>query len=143
MDNLIKLVMEQQENGNITKEQLTKQLIEIFGEGISEIDRWYKVGDGFWIRRTTVSEYLSAQVFHVVDNSFLCYLHVLSIDEYSKKTVDNYNKNVTIFPDGIPSDIRYIYPIAISQDTEKAQEMFLASSLERKNEWLAKMGIKE
>ena len=34
-----------------------------------------------------------------------------------------------------------MYPIAFTQDTEKAREMFAAPTVEEKNEWLHKMGI--
>ena len=78
----------------------------------SVIDKWYTIGESFWLRRTTDRNYLCVQIFPLMEHSFLCYLHALDI-----------------------------YPIAFTQDTEKAREMFAAPTVEEKNEWLHKMGI--
>lgn len=141
MEERIKKLLD--ESSGMSKEELVQKLYDIFGDRTSEIDRWYAIGEGFWLRRTTASSYLCVQVFPIMDCSYLCYLHVLDISVYGKKSVDRYKSNVEHIPDTIPADIQYIYPVAISQDTDNAAEMFLASTVEDKNEWLNKMGIKE
>lgn len=78
-----------------------------------------------------------------MSTSYLCYLHVLDIGAFDKLSVDRYKKNVKDIPESLPADIQYMYPVAISQDTDSAAEMFLASTVEVKSEWLNKMGIKE
>ena len=126
----------------MSKEELVQKLHDIFGDRTSEIDRWYGIGEGFWLRRKTANSYLCVQVFPIMENSFLCYLHELDISAYGKKAVDRYKGNVEFIPETLPADIQYMYPVAISQDTDNAVEMFLASTVEDKNEWLNKMGIK-
>ena len=140
MDERIKGLLEQ--SSDMTKEELVQKLYDIFGDQTSEIDKWYSIGKDFWLRRTTNSEYLCVQVFPIMEVSYLCYLHVLDIGAYNKKSVERYRNNVEDIPDDLPADIQYMYPVAISQDTESAAEMFLASSSDDKNEWLHKMGIK-
>lgn len=107
----------------------------------SEIDKWYPIGENFWLRRTTDHNYLCVQVFPFMEHSFLCYLHVLDIMEFEKELAERYQLNVEYIPEELPEDIRYMYPIAFSQDTEKAREMFAAPTADQKNEWLYKMGI--
>lgn len=141
MDERIKTLLE--ESSDMTKEELVQRLHEIFGDKTSEIDRWYSVGQDFWLRRTTVNTYLCVQVFPIMSTSYLCYLHVLDIGAFDKLSVDRYKKNVKDIPESLPADIQYMYPVAISQDTDNAAEMFLASTVEVKSEWLNKMGIKE
>ena len=131
------------ESSDMTKEELVLRLHEIFGDKTSKIDKWYAVGQDFWLRRTTVNTYLCVQVFPIVSTSYLCYLHVLDIGAFDKLSVDRYKKNVKDIPESLPADIQYMYPVAISQDTDSAAEMFLASTVEVKSEWLNKMGIKE
>lgn len=141
MDERIKTLLE--ESSDMTKEELVLRLHEIFGDKTSEIDKWYAVGQDFWLRRTTVNTYLCVQVFPIMSTSYLCYLHVLDIGAFDKLSVDRYKKNVKDIPESLPADIQYMYPVAISQDTDNAAEMFLASTVEVKSEWLNKMGIKE
>lgn len=141
MDERIKTLLE--ESSDMTKEELIQSLHEIFGDKTSEIDKWYAVGQDFWLRRTTVNTYLCVQVFPIMSTSYLCYLHVLDIGAFDKLSVDRYKKNVKDIPESLPADIQYMYPVAISQDTDSAAEMFLASTVEVKSEWLNKMGIKE
>ena len=131
------------ESSDMTKEELVLRLHEIFGDKTSKIDKWYAVGQDFWLRRTTVNTYLCVQVFPIMSTSYLCYLHVLDIGAFDKLSVDRYKKNVKDIPESLPADIQYMYPVAISQDTDSAAEMFLASTVEVKSEWLNKMGIKE
>lgn len=141
MDERIKTLLD--ESSDMTKEELVLRLHEIFGDKTSKIDKWYAVGQDFWLRRTTVNTYLCVQVFPIMSTSYLCYLHVLDIGAYDKLSVDRYKKNVKDIPESLPADIQYMYPVAISQDTDSAAEMFLASTVEVKSEWLNKMGIKE
>lgn len=141
MDERIKTLLEK--SSDMTKEELVLRLHEIFGDKTSEIDKWYAVGQDFWLRRTTVNTYLCVQVFPIMSTSYLCYLHVLDIGAFDKLSVDRYKKNVKNIPESLPADIQYMYPVAISQDTDNAAEMFLASTVEVKSEWLNKMGIKE
>ena len=141
MDERIKTLLEK--SSDMTKEELVLRLYEIFGDKTSEIDKWYAVGQDFWLRRTTVNTYLCVQVFPIMSTSYLCYLHVLDIGAFDKLSVDRYKKNVKYIPESLPADIQYMYPVAISQDTDSAAEMFLASTVEVKSEWLNKMGIKE
>lgn len=141
MDERIKTLLD--ESSDMTKEELVLRLHEIFGDKTSEIDKWYAVGQDFWLRRTTVNTYLCVQVFPIMSTSYLCYLHVLDIGAFDKLSVDRYKKNVKDIPESLPADIQYMYPVAISQDTDSAAEMFLASTVEVKSEWLNKMGIKE
>ena len=141
MDERIKTLLD--ESSDMTKEELVLRLYEIFGDKTSEIDKWYAVGQDFWLRRTTVNTYLCVQVFPIMSTSYLCYLHVLDIGAFDKLSVDRYKKNVKYIPESLPADIQYMYPVAISQDTDSAAEMFLASTVEVKSEWLNKMGIKE
>ena len=140
MDERIQTLLE--ESSKMTKEELIRQLHEIFGAKTSEIDKWYAIGNDFWLRRTTVDNYLCVQVFPVMEDSFLCYLHILDISAYDRKSAERYKVNVTEIPEHLPSDIRYLYPVAFSLDTDSANEMFLASSSDDKNAWLNKMGIK-
>lgn len=141
MDERIKTLLD--ESSDMTKEELVLRLHEIFGDKTSKIDKWYAVGQDFWLRRTTVNTYLCVQVFPIMSTSYLCYLHVLDIGAFDKLSVDHYKKNVKDIPESLPADIQYMYPVAISQDTDSAAEMFLASTVEVKSEWLNKMGIKE
>lgn len=141
MDERIKTLLD--ESSDMTKEELVLRLHEIFGDKTSKIDKWYAVGQDFWLRRTTVNTYLCVQVFPIMSTSSLCYLHVLDIGAFDKLSVDRYKKNVKDIPESLPADIQYMYPVAISQDTDSAAEMFLASTVEVKSEWLNKMGIKE
>ena len=141
MDERIRTLLEK--SSDMTKEELVLILHEIFGDKTSEIDKWYAVGQDFWLRRTTVNTYLCVQVFLIMSTSYLCYLHVLDIGAFDKLSVDRYKKNVKDIPESLPADIQYMYPVAISQDTDSAAEMFLASTVEVKSEWLNKMGIKE
>jgi len=141
MDERIKTLLEK--SSDMTKEELVLRLHEIFGDKTSKIDKWYAVGQDFWLRRTTVNTYLCVQVFPIMSTSYLCYLHVLDIGAFDKLSVDRYKKNVKDIPESLPADIQYMYPVAISQDTDSAAEMFLASTVEVKSEWLNKMGIKE
>ena len=141
MDERIKTLLD--ESSDMTKEELVLRLHEIFGDKTSKIDKWYAVGQDFWLRRTTVNTYLCVQVFPIMSTSYLCYLHVLDIGAFDKLSVDRYKKNVKYIPESLPADIQYMYPVAISQDTDSAAEMFLASTVEVKSEWLNKMGIKE
>ena len=141
MDERIKTLLD--ESSDMTKEELVLRLHEIFGDKTSKIDKWYAVGQDFWLRRTTVNTYLCVQVFPIMSTSYLCYLHVLDIGAYDKLSVDRYKKNVKDIPESLPADIQYMYPVAISQDTDSAAEMFLASTVEVKSEWLNKMGLKE
>lgn len=141
MDERIKTLLD--ESSDMTKEELVLRLHEIFGDKTSKIDKWYAVGQDFWLRRTTVNTYLCVQVFPIMSTSYLCYLHVLDIGAFDKLSVDRYKKNVKDIPESLPADIQYMYPVAISQDTDSAAEMFLASNVEVKSEWLNKMGIKE
>ncbi len=140
MDERIKEILD--ESSGLSKEELVQKLQDIFGDRTSEIDRWYGIGEGFWLRRTTANSYLCVQVFPIMENSFLCYLHVLDINAYDKKSVERYKVNIVHIPRTLPADIQYMYPVAISQDTDNAAEMFLAPTVEEKNEWLNKMGIK-
>lgn len=141
MDERIKTLLD--ESSDMTKEELVLRLHEIFGDKTSKIDKWYAAGQDFWLRRTTVNTYLCVQVFPIMSTSYLCYLHVLDIGAFDKLSVDRYKKNVKDIPESLPADIQYMYPVAISQDTDSAAEMFLASTVEVKSEWLNKMGIKE
>ena len=141
MDERIKTLLD--ESSDMTKEELVLRLHEIFGDKTSKIDKWYAVGQDFWLRRTTVNTYLCVQVFPIMSTSYLCYLHVLDIGAFDKLSVDRYKKNVKDIPESLPADIQYMYPVAISQDTDSAAEMFLASTVDVKSEWLNKMGIKE
>ena len=54
----------------------------------SEIDKWYPIGENFWLRRTTDHNYLCVQVFPFMEHSFLCYLHVLDITEFEKELAE-------------------------------------------------------
>ena len=140
MDERIKALLE--ESSGMTKEELVERLQDIFGDRTSEIDKWYAIGQDFWLRRTTANSYLCAQVFPIMEDSYLCYLLVLDITAYDKGTAERYKANVGEIPETLPVDIQYMYPVAISQDTDNAAEMFLASNTEDKNRWLHKMGIK-
>lgn len=140
MDERIKALLD--ESSDMTKEELVQKLNDIFGDRTSEIDKWYAIGHDFWLRRTTVNSYLCVQVFPIMSESYLCYLHVLDITAYDKQSADRYKNNVGTIPEILPADIQYMYPVAISQDTDNAAEMFLASTANDKNEWLYKMGIK-
>ncbi len=141
MDERIKELLDQ--SSDLSKKEQVQRLHDIFGDQTSEIDKWYSIGKDFWLRRTTVSEYLCAQVFPIMKASYLCYLHVLDIGTYSRKSVERYRYNVKDIPDCLPADIQYMYPVAISQDTDNAAEMFLARTADEKDEWLYKIGIKE
>ena len=110
---------------------------------LSEIDRWYRVGAAFWIRRITDTDYLSAQVFPVVEAASLCYLHVIHSSAYNSQRVESYRKNTESIPDNVPQDISYIYPVALSLDIDCADEKFLASNELQKIKWLNKLGIWE
>ena len=92
MDERIKTLLEK--SSDMTKEELVLRLHEIFGDKTSEIDKWYAVGQDFWLRRTTVNTYLCVQVFPIMSTSYLCYLHVLDIGAFDKLSVDRYKKNV-------------------------------------------------
>ncbi len=140
MDERIQTLLD--ESSKMTKEELIRQLHEIFGAKTSEIDKWYAIGNDFWLRRTTVNNYLCVQVFPVMEDSFLCYLQILDIGAYDRRSAERYKANVTEIPVHLPSDIRYLYPVAFSLDTDSANEMFLASTSDDKNAWLNKMGIK-
>lgn len=140
MDERIKTLLN--ESSDMTKEELVQKLSDIFGDKTSKIDKWYAIGQDFWLRRTTSSTYLCVQVFPIMSESYLCYLHVLDISAYDSKSVERYKNNVKEIPSTLPADIQYMYPVSISQDTDSAAEMFLASTTEDKNEWLYKMGIK-
>lgn len=140
MDEQIKALLE--ESSEMTKEELVQRLYDIFGDKTSEIDKWYPIGKDFWLRRKTANEYLCVQVFPIMEVSYLCYLHTLDIGDYDKKSVERYRDNVNEIPEELPADIQYMYPVAFSRDTDCADEMFLASTAEDKNEWLNKMGIK-
>lgn len=140
MDERIKACLEA--SADVSKEELVRRLQDIFSDSYSEIDRWYPIGKDFWLRRKTANEYLCVQVFPIMDASYLCYLHGLDICTYKAKTVEHYRNNVQDIPDDLPEDIKHMYPIAISQDTDNAVEMFLASTADDKDEWLYKMGIK-
>jgi len=129
-------------SSELSKEELVQSLNDIFGNQLSEIDRWYSIGTDFWLRRTTPTSYLCVQVYPIMDASYLCYLHVLDIEAYENKAVERYKKNVSAMPSTLPSDIQYMYPVAFSQDVDTAAEMFLAANEEEKTEWLNKMGIK-
>ena len=142
MDDLMKMIIKQRGQEGFSAEDIAKEIYDIIHENDSEIDKWYKVGDAFWIRRTTAMDYMSAQVYPLVDDAFLCYLHILCIGDYEKKQVDGYNQNVKPLSENIPYDIRYIYPIAVSQDIESAKEKFIASNAALKNDWLSKLGIR-
>lgn len=139
MDERIKMLLE--ESSDMTKEELVQKLHDIYGDKTSEIDKWYAIGKNFWLRRTTASNYFCVQVFPIMVDSYLCYLHVLDIGAFEKRSVERYRNNVKEVPDVLPADIQYVYPVAMSQDTETAAEMFLASTAEDKNGWLHKMGI--
>ena len=121
---------------------LNQQGKDSFGDGFSEIDKWYAIGDNFWLRRTTPTTYLCVQVYPIMEMSHLCYLHVLNIEEYENKTIEQYKVNVPTIPELLPTDIQHIYPVAFSLDVDKAAEMFLAANDSEKTEWLNKMGIK-
>ena len=108
----------------------------------SEIDKWYPIGENFWLRRTTDHNYLCVQVFPFMEHSFLCYLHVLDITEFEKKSAERYRLNVEYIPEELPDDIRYMYPIAFSQDTEKAREMFAAPTANEKMNGFTKWGLR-
>lgn len=140
MDEQIKTLLD--ESTDMTKEELIQKLNDIFGDRTSEIDKWYGIGQDFWLRRTTVNDYLCVQVFPIMSDSYLCYLHVLDITAFDKKSAEGYKANVNIIPEVLPADIQFMYPVAISQDTDNAAEMFLASTTDDKNEWLYKMGIR-
>lgn len=140
MDERIKTLLN--ESSDMTKEELVQKLSDIFGDKTSKIDKWYAIGQDFWLRRTTSSTYLCVQVFPIMSESYLCYLHVLDISAYDSKSVERYKNNVKEIPSTLPADIQYMYPVSMSQDTDSAAEMFLASTTEDKNEWLYKMGIK-
>ncbi len=142
MEDLMKMIIKQRGQEGFSAEDIAKEIYDIIHENDSEIDKWYKVGDAFWIRRTTAMDYMSAQVYPLVDDAFLCYLHILCIGDYEKKQVDGYNQNVKPLSKNIPYDIRYIYPIAVSQDIESAKEKFIASNAALKNDWLSKLGIR-
>lgn len=140
MDKRIKELLEQK--SNMTQEEFVRKLADAFGEDYSEIDKWYAIGDNLWLRRKTTSQYLCVQVFPIMECSFLCYLHELDIGAYNLKSVERYHVNAQNIPDSLPADIRYMYPIALSQDTDVAAEIYLASTADDKDEWLYKMGIK-
>lgn len=140
MDERIQTLLE--ESSNMTKEELVQKLHNIFGSRTSEIDKWYVIGENFWLRRIRGDSYYCVQVFPIMEDSFLCYLHTLDISAYDGKSVERYKDNVLEIPENLPSDIRYIYPVAISQDTENATEMFLALTSDEKQQWLNKMGIR-
>ena len=142
MEELIKYVMDLRGNESMTIEEITKEVYEIYHKDESEIDRWYKAGNDFWMRRTSPAGYMSVQVFPVTQGSYLCYLHLLCIGDYTNKQVKRYIENAPEVPKELPRDIKYMYPIAISQDTECAAEMFLATYETQKKEWLNKMGIR-
>ncbi|MBQ8523097.1 MAG: hypothetical protein IJ457_00570 [Clostridia bacterium] len=139
MDERIKMLLE--ESSDMTKEELVQKLHDIFGDKTSEIDKWYAIGKNFWLRRTTASNYFCVQVLPIMVDSYLCYLHVLDIGAFEKRSVERYRNNVNEVPEVLPADIQYVYPVAISQDTDNAAEMFLAPTAEDKNGWLHKMGI--
>lgn len=142
MEDLMKMIIKQREQEGFSAEDIAKEIYDIIHENDSEMDKWYKVGDAFWLRRTTATDYMSAQVYPLVDEAFLCYLHILRISDYDKKQVEGYNQNATPLSENIPYDIRYIYPIAVSQDIESAKEKFIASNAALKNDWLNKLGIR-
>ena len=142
MEDLMKMIIKQRGQEGFLPEDIAKEIYDIIHENDSEIDKWYKVGDAFWIRRTNATDYMCAQVYPLVENAFLCYLHVLCIADYEKKQVEGYNQNAESLSENIPYDIRYIYPIALSQDIESAKEKFIASNATLKNDWLNKLGIR-
>lgn len=129
-------------SSDMTKEEFVQKLNDVFDNQVSEIDKWYAIGREFWLRRTTATNYFCVQIFPIMESSFLCYLHVLDIEKYDHKAIEQYKKNAADVSNSLPTDIRYIYPIAISQDVDNASEMFLASNETEKNEWINKMGIR-
>ena len=142
MDELIKMILKRRGQENLDVEQIAKEIYDIINENDSEIDKWYKIKDAFWIRRTTNTNYMSAQVFPVSEGSFLCYLYIIDIQDIDKKQAEAYKENATPISDTIPIDIQYIYPVALSLDIEKAAEKFLASNEIQRNDWLNKLGIR-
>ncbi len=142
MEDLMKMILKQRKQESFSPEDIPKEVYAILKENDSEMDKWYKVGDSFWLRRTTDTDYMSVQVFPLVDDSYLCYLHIISVADYEKQRVERYNKNADTLPEDVPYDIKYIYPIALSQDIESAKEKFLAGNGTMKNDWLKKMGIR-
>lgn len=142
MEDLMKMIIKQRGQEGFSAEDIAKEIYDIIHENDSEMDKWYKVGDAFWLRRTTATDYMSAQVYPLVDDAFLCYLHIFHTGDYGKKQVEGYNQNAAPLSENIPYDIRYIYPIAISQDIESAKEKFIASNAALKNDWLNKLGIR-
>ena len=108
MEDLMKMIIKQREQEGFSAEDIAKEIYDIIHENDSEMDKWYKVGDAFWLRRTTATDYMSAQVYPLVDEAFLCYLHILRISDYDKKQVEGYNQNATPLSENIPYDIRYI-----------------------------------
>lgn len=92
MDEQIKTLLD--ESTDMTKEELIQKLNDIFGDRTSEIDKWYGIGQDFWLRRTTVNDYLCVQVFPIMSDSYLCYLHVLDITAFDKKSAEGYKANV-------------------------------------------------
>ena len=142
MDELINMILKRRGQENLDVEQIAKEIYDIINENDSEVDKWYKIEEAFWIRRTTNTNYMSAQVFPVAEGAFLCYLYIIDIQDYDKKRMLAFKENARSISDEIPIDIRYIYPIALSLDIEKATEKFLACNEMQKNEWLKKMGIR-
>jgi len=133
------------ENVAISKEDLAVLIEHIrveYGGEYSQIDKWYKMEGDMWIRRISDRMYYITQVFPLLEESFLCYLHVLDISAFDERRAKEYRVNALPASNALPYDIRYMYPIGISQDIEKAVESFIAPNAETKNEWLNKMGIK-
>lgn len=142
MDNLIKMFMEEQNVSGTAAVNIAERLREICGSGFSALDEWYKAGESVWLRRTTDTDYLIAQVFPIAGDAHLCYLHMLSISGYSKQQAHNYARSIGDLPDALPADIQYMYVIGISQDIDSAYEKVIVSNSEEKNTWLGKMGIR-
>ena len=66
MEDLMKMIIKQRGQEGFLPEDIAKEIYDIIHENDSEIDKWYKVGDAFWIRRTTAMDYMSAQVYPLV-----------------------------------------------------------------------------
>lgn len=142
MDNLVRMLMEEQKKSGAAADNIAVRLREICGSGFSALDEWYKAGEDVWMRRTTDTDYLIAQVFPIAGDAHLCYLHMLSISDYSNKQAHNYAISIGNLPDALPADIQYMYVIGISQDIDSAYEKVIVSNSDEKNAWLGKMGIR-
>lgn len=142
MDNLVRMLMEEQKTSGAAADNIAVRLREICGSGFSTLDEWYKAGEGVWLRRTTDTDYLIAQVFPIAGDAHLCYLHMLSIIDYNEKQVHNYARSIGKMPEALPADIQYMCVIGVSQDIDSAYEKVIVSNSEEKNTWLGKMGIR-